>query len=342
MRRAWLLCALVGCYQPVPPEGVPCTAARECPAPLQCDQGTCRAQPLDAATDGATDGAIDAALADVAIDVPPGCDPVVALGPFSVPVKNAELSSPAQDGTPTLTADRLEIFFKSSRPGGLGNHDIWRSKRTAIGLAWPAPTAVTELNAASDDTSPEVSGDGLTIWFSSDRAGGLGGRDLWVATRPNRTSTWSVPVSVPELSSTANDEGLTVQPSQLVAYFHSDRAPGPVAIYRATRTTVTSAWSMPVAVTGLPAANNENPWVTSDECTMYFGSDRAGGQGGFDLYLTRRPTPDGTFGVPTAITELNGTTVDADAWLTPDQRRIVFASDRPMGMGQFDLFEATR
>jgi len=156
------------------------------------------------------------------------CMPVT--GSFSTPVLVAGLNAPFDmDGTPSMTGDGLEIYFKSTRSGGAGDVDLWRSTRATTTSAWSVPVPVTELDTSAEEQSPEVARDGLTIWFASTRGGGQGDRDIWVATRTDRASAWSTPTPVVELNTSALDDGFVVLPSMLVGYLHSTRGGGSVA-----------------------------------------------------------------------------------------------------------------
>lgn len=265
------------------------------------------------------------------------------VGAFSSPVVIPALSDPTTvDGTPSLTGDRLEVYLKSSRSGGAGASDIWRSIRATTASAWSIPVVVTELNSAAEDASPEVTADGLTIWFSSQRSGGPGGRDIWVATRPDRASAWSAPTPVVELNTPMFDDGLSVLPSLLVAYLHSTRG-GTSAFYRTSRPTTASAWSAPILVAGQDLASSaENAWVSPDECEIYFASNRVGGGTNYDLYVATRSAPTDPIGAAVELTELSSASWDDDIWLSSDRRYIMFNSNRVGGPGQFDLYEATR
>jgi hypothetical protein len=273
----------------------------------------------------------------------PGPCTLGPTGAFSTPAVIPALSDPLTiDGTPTLTDDGLEIDFKSSRAGGLGNSDIWRSTRATTTSTWSPPVAVTELNTTVEDASPEISGDGLTIWFSSQRPGGQGNRDIWVATRPTRSSTWSTPTPVVELNTNRVDDGFAVLPSELVAYLHSTRG-AKSSFYRTTRPTRSAAWSTPVLVPGQDlASDSENAWVSPDECEIYFASNRVGGGNNYDLYVARRTSPSAALGAASMIAELSSTGWDDDVWLSADRRYIMFDSNRVDGASQFDLYEATR
>lgn len=104
----------------------------------------------------------------------------VSYGPVTFVM---ELNSPVNEAAATLRHDAKEIFFFSSRPGGLGSTDIWTSTRQNANAPWSPPTNVTELNTPAGDVTPNLSFDGLTMIFGSNRPGTLGENDLFMATR---------------------------------------------------------------------------------------------------------------------------------------------------------------
>ena len=81
---------------------------------------------------------------------------------------------------PCISADGQTLFFSSDRPGGLGRTDLWMS-RLADG-AWSAPVNLGPgVNTAAGESEPSLTRDGHTLYFSSDRPGGVGSSDLWLA-----------------------------------------------------------------------------------------------------------------------------------------------------------------
>src|SRR5262245_946591 len=129
---------------------------------------------MDDAANGSGDAPVDAA---------------VPLGPWSAPTP-IEIT-PVDDDDPTATGDLLELYFNRT-------NDIYVTKRASLTDPWGAPVAVAELNTGNTETTPEVTYDGLTIYFASSRAGSLGGNDIWRSTRTSRTVPWSTPVHVNE------------------------------------------------------------------------------------------------------------------------------------------------
>jgi hypothetical protein len=291
------------------------------------------------ASDGGGGAEGDASRPDAA---PPdaGAPDAEPLGPFGAPLVVAALVSTALDDDPTLTEDRLEMFFNSNRPGGLGSGDIWVTRRTAAIDPWGPPEAVTELSSSAHDTTPEVSADGLTIYLSSERAGGAGAGDIWRSTRPARDLPWTAPVRVTELSTASDERSPTLLDADLTMLFSSDRPGGAGGhdIYVTARSAVADPWGAASLVVELSSPGYDSepaPWRGGLE--LLFASDRGGA--GTDLYASRRPSLGSPWEPPLPVEELNSTADDDDPWVSADGRYIVFASSRG---GDNDIYEAFR
>ncbi|HEX5060528.1 MAG TPA: hypothetical protein VFV99_14270 [Kofleriaceae bacterium] len=250
------------------------------------------------------------------------------LGPWGPPEPIG--ITPVGDDDPTATGDLLELYFNRSS-------DIFVTKRSSPTGGWSTPTAVAELNSADAETTPEVSYDGLTIYFASARMPTLGGNDVWVSTRASRADAWGTPVHVTDLSSVAADGGATTVDAT-IAMFDSDRAgTTTLDIYMSQRASATAAWSTPALVPELESASNEgNPMLAADKLTVYFDSNR-GGDG--ELYAATRTTEAAPFAPPARIVELSSTAADTDPWISPDGRTMYFTSDRD---GTLRLWQTTR
>ena len=82
------------------------------------------------------------------------------------------------NGYPSVSANGLDLFYQD----GVGTTlTIYQAHRPAIGAPFETPSPV--LAAGFNDDDPEISVDGRTLLFSSDRPGGMGSVDLWSATR---------------------------------------------------------------------------------------------------------------------------------------------------------------
>jgi hypothetical protein len=269
-------------------------------------------------------------------------DARVPLGPFGPPRRLDELF----DGThgvedPVISADGLELIYASTDAPSGGPNDLWVTTRSARGEMWGTPQPLTEINSAAKDQTPTLSSDDLTLWFSSGRGGGPD--DLYVATRATRTSPWSTPVRIAELSTSEEDRGMTVFATDLRTVFN--RGPdtaGPFDLFGASRPTADAPWGAPLPVSALNTESDErNAFVTPDGSSMYFASDR-GGMGKLDIWLSALELePDERWGAPLLVTEASVPTAnDDDPVCTPDLTIMIFASDRVVGT--FALYESVR
>jgi hypothetical protein len=184
-----------------------CNPERGCaPLPDAADGGT---PPADAGAPAADAGALsmDAGSPPLDAGAPDGgpVDPAT-LGPFGPPTEVQELSSAGLEDDPTLTSDMLEIYFEREPADG-GTSDLYVATRVRVLDPFDPPVPLAALNSSARDSAPEISGDGLTLYFSSARGGtnDLDGLDVYVSTRADRAAPWSPPQRVAELSSPLGD-----------------------------------------------------------------------------------------------------------------------------------------
>ena len=118
-------------------------------------------------------------------------DFLLAALPFAAPASSTgvDISGDAREFAPDIISTRYAdarltvspdgmtaLWFSRNRPGGPGGYDIWMSRRKATGWAEAVPVS---FNTASRDFDPAFSRDGRFVYFASDRAGGIGGDDLY-------------------------------------------------------------------------------------------------------------------------------------------------------------------
>jgi WD40-like Beta Propeller Repeat len=108
-----------------------------------------------------------------------------------------------EQGPSYFEADGSFLYF--SRSSGAVPGDIYASEKLPDGSFGPA-TAVAELNSSGNDVQPNVRKDGREVVLSSNRAGTLGGQDIWVATRDEVGDPWSAPVNLGDAVNTAAAE----------------------------------------------------------------------------------------------------------------------------------------
>jgi Tol biopolymer transport system component len=131
-------------------------------------------------------------------------------------------------GTMTDAMDRL--LFHGRAP--MGTYDLFESARGSPSERWSAPRRIEELSAAgANDESAFISGDGLTVWFNSDRDGE---HDVFVARRPSVDDPFDAPAPVDELNSDRSDTDPWVSPDGRWIVFASNRD-GASQLYQARR-----------------------------------------------------------------------------------------------------------
>ncbi|HDS1300934.1 TolB-like translocation protein [Stenotrophomonas maltophilia] len=91
-------------------------------------------------------------------------------------------NTPGRDFDPAFSADGRVVYFCSDRAGGQGGDDLYRVSMGSDGRFGEPINLGPAVNSAADEFAPMLSPDAGTLLFSSDRAGGAGGHDLYIAT----------------------------------------------------------------------------------------------------------------------------------------------------------------
>ncbi len=203
------------------------------------------------------------------------------------------------EGNAAFSRDEHLMFFQSKRPGGFRGIDIWVSQRehTHDDLDWqPAVNLGAGVNSTADDNGPSYFAneeDGLPqLYFGSNRPAALGGANIYLSEQMGDGSFGSA-VLVPDLSSPLNENRPTIRHDGLEIFFHSNRAGSIGAaldLWVATRESTLDAWSTPVNLgdTINTEFQENQAYLSSDNQTLLFTSNRPGGFGGVDLYMSTR------------------------------------------------------
>ena len=196
------------------------------------------------------------------------------------------------DAEPAISADGLSLYFESNRAGGHGAFDIYVTTRPTKDDPWdPAVNLGATVNTLSSEQTPFVTADGLSLYLGSDREGGYGDGDMYVATRPTTDDPWGTPVNLGPVLNTEGWEGCPYLSSDGLTLFHYgfNRPGGPlldVEIWVATRPTANDDWASSVRLG--PEVNSTaadtNPCLSADGSILYYQSLRPGGLGDFDLW----------------------------------------------------------
>jgi hypothetical protein len=279
---------------------------------------------------GAVSASCDGAVVSLGDAQPP-------LYHFGTPHPLTELNTIYANENPTLTGDLMELWFNSNR--GTTGGDVWVARRESAQAPF---TTVERVDAVSSDlfeTSAAISLDGLSIYFGSDRAGGLGDIDIWRATRATRASPWSAPENLLALNSAAKDLPRPLGQHGLVMPLASQR--DNIILYQtflSARPSAGGAFGPPVSIPELAFSDRTtvDAFLSDDGLTLFYASAPLNAK--LDLYVAWRKTTAQPFSVAVPLDDLNSADDERDPWLSPDGTVFYFTSDR-MG-GVLQIYEA--
>ena len=261
------------------------------------------------------------------------------------------VNSSAKDFDPSISADEVELYFNSYRTGGLGKADLWVTTRKTKADPWGSPVNLgPTVNSPDGDKAPCISADGLLLYFSSGRSGGYGDQDLWVTTRKSKDAPWGEPVNLgPTVNSAADEHSPSISTDGLTLYFAEMgklERPGGLGegdIWVTTRKTVRDPWGTPVNLG--PNINSpawdQAPSISNNGLTLYFDSERGGGDESAIWVTTRKNTSD-PWGAPVRFgLPINSSGWEADPDISRDGSTLYFVSVRPGGSGTSDLWQVS-
>lgn len=209
------------------------------------------------------------------------------------------------------------------------------------------------VNSKSDDADPAISKDGLSLYISTNRRGGLGNFDIWVSQRGSVDQRWGPPQPLgPKVNSAADDLAPAFSPDGHWMYFGSFRPGGcgGADLYVSHRDDAKDDFGWQPAVdlgcVVNSAANEVFPTyfegAATGAITLYYASSRPGGLGDLDIYVSSRSDGAHVFGAGVPVSELNSPTRDSRTTIRRDGLELILASDRPGTLGDRDLWVATR
>ncbi|MEO8495702.1 MAG: hypothetical protein ABI614_11570 [Planctomycetota bacterium] len=266
---------------------------------------------------------------------------------------------PPEAGDAVALAPRFSegatALYCTVRDGG-GQADIYRA-RLAAGN-WGQLSAVPALNSVTEDGGAFVTGDDGEVFLYSDRPGGFGGFDLYVAERLG--DDWGPPRNLgPKINTPANESDPALSVDGRTLYFASNRTESMIQqaadatdgeestrsatrqghpgmshldVYAANRNSTDSAWQSAEPLTKLNRDDSDEraPFLSPDGVHLYFASNRlsrAKGLRDLDIYAARRVGD--RFELPENIgAPINTPADETQPALSPEGFTLLFSSDR--------------
>jgi len=220
-----------------------------------------------------------------------------------------DLNIEEKKGSMSLTQDLNTLYYAADyNQKGYGRYDIYKVTKTKNG--WSEPKNVGKnINSDYWDSAPSIAPDNQALYFCSNRPGGYGGIDIYVAYK-NEKGYWEEAVNMGPTINTAGDEQAPfIHADNKTLYFSSNGWPGfGGADLFLSRKKIDGTWSSPINL-GYPINSYDNEGsiaVSGGGIEAYIASDRADSRGSLDIYkviLASNTRPNKTYYINGLITD---------------------------------------
>jgi hypothetical protein len=266
---------------------------------------------------------------------------------------SSELNTPQLDGCPILAPDGLSLYMATNRPRFEGDTrtdlDIWVAHRTSTHAPFGDPVNLgAPINSTADDFCPTpVRGNGLFFVSRRSTTESCGLGDIYF-TRNNPVHGWSEAVHLRcdplGPNSSLDEQG----PSYVEAgpfpalYFSRSSATVSGDIFMSALSDDDFGPAQPVAELNDSSANDIQPNVRKDGRELVFSSNRAGGHGSQDIWVSTRSTVEDPWSVPANLgSTINSAASESRPSLSWDADTLLFGR-APGPEGSSDIFVTTR
>lgn len=200
-------------------------------------------------------------------------------GVWSLAYPMNSINSEWNEGAQTISADgRFFIFTGCNRRDGWGSCDLYFTRQTASGEWTPPVNLGPPVNTRGWESQPSLSADGKTLYFVAERAGGIGGRDIWISRR-TEDGRWSTPENAgPGINSPDHEQSPFIHHDGKTLYFMSKGYPslGGYDLYFSKKQP-DGTWGTPKNL-GYPIntkAHEGSLFVSLDGKSAFFSSDKS-------------------------------------------------------------------
>ncbi len=238
-------------------------------------------------------------------------------GLYSQLIDFEEVNTPDNEGMHTISADgKIIIYTSCGRKSLRGSCDLFFSFKGKNG--WSKPKALSSrINTENWESQPSLSSDGKKLFFSSEREGGYGKRDLYY-TELDSNMRWGDPVNIgSEINTKGNEEAPFIHPDGMTLYFTSDGhlGMGKKDIFMSRYDLEKNSWSIPTNL-GYPINTIHDEGALSislDGKTAFFASDQLNTDiGQKNLDILSFPLPERFMPYPVTYIKINTSSTDGD------------------------------
>jgi hypothetical protein len=288
---------------------------------------------------------------------------------WSQPVNLGDsVNTAATENTPEISKDGLSLYFGSPRPGGSGSNDLWVAHRACtdpnvVDCTWQkAVNLGATVNSRGIDAGPELTRDGHRLFFTSatgPRGDEERSHDIYMSTRPCTHAVgcpWEEPVNMGSPINTFEFEGgPSIRGTEL--YFNRGDVPGAPPVEDSPASDIwvsrieSGIFGTPTLVIELSIGDpvvDQRPSIRFDGQEIFLSSNRTGGEGSHDLWVSTRPGNDQPWTTPVNLgSPINTEFEENHPSISPDGTMLFFASRRPSpgedcSVCDLDLYVATR
>ncbi len=173
------------------------------------------------------------------------------------------------------------------QPTGVGKGNIFMSTLNAQGMYSKPEKLDAKINTGGDEIAASISADGNTLFFASNRKGGLGGTDIYICKKIGKK--WSIPKNAgPEVNTLYDEDFPNISPDGKNLYFSSKghTSMGGYDIFKSAYEEVNGTFTSPKNI-GYPINTTDDDMnfrISKNGKYGYIASAKNGGQGDFDIY----------------------------------------------------------
>ncbi len=197
-------------------------------------------------------------------------------GNWSAPKSISDkINTTANEGTCSISADgRTLVFTSCDGKNSMGSCDLYISKK--VGEEWSTPENLgSSINTSFWEAQPSLSNDGRILYFSSDRQGGYGRKDLWMS-ELKENNIWTKAINLGDVINTSNDEiSPFIHANGHTLFFASDGQLGMGGLDLFMTESKSGVYSKPENL-GFPVNTHEDQvalFISADGTKGYYSSD---------------------------------------------------------------------